>query len=192
MRRRLASVVCALLAACAWAAPASADPALWSLLQRGGQVVLIRHAQTEPGVGDPPGMLLSDCATQRNLSEAGRAEAAQLGAAFRSRGVPVGQLASSPWCRCLETARLAFGRAPEIAPALGNLFGRGDPGGRQLAQLKELVTRLPVAGNRVLVSHGSTIVALTGVSPQPGELVIVTPQPEGRFVVAGRMLPGER
>jgi len=186
MGRRVARAVCWLMLAFA-AGPAAADPALWSLLQRGGQVVLIRHAQTDPGVGDPPGMVLADCATQRNLSAAGRADAAQLGAAFRAQRVPVGQLLSSPWCRCLETARLAFERAPETSPALGNLFGRDDPQGRQVAQFKALVTRLPVDGNRVLVSHGSTILALTGVSLQTGELVVLTPQPGGRFTVAGRM-----
>ena len=39
----------------------------------------------------------------------------------------------------------------------------------------------------VMVSHGSTINALTGVSPDPAEMVVVTPQGDGRFVVAGRM-----
>jgi phosphohistidine phosphatase SixA len=187
----MAQVVCWLMLSLV-AGPASADPALWSLLQRGGQVVLIRHAQTDPGVGDPPGMELADCATQRNLSDAGRAQAAQLGAAFRAQRVPIGQLLSSPWCRCIDTARLAFGRAPEISPALSNLFGRDDPQGRQVAQFKVLATRLPVEGNRVLVSHGSTILALTGISPQTGELVVLTPQAGGRFTVAGRMQVGGR
>jgi phosphohistidine phosphatase SixA len=191
MRLWMAQAVCWLMLSLV-AGPASADPALWSLLQRGGQVVLIRHAQTDPGVGDPPGMVLAQCASQRNLSDAGRAQAAQLGAAFRAQRVPVGQLVSSPWCRCIETARLAFERAPEISPALGNLFGRDDPQGRQVAQFKALATQLPVEGNRVLVSHGSTILALTGVSPQTGELVVLTPQPGGRFTVAGRMQVGGR
>ncbi|HEX6296793.1 MAG TPA: histidine phosphatase family protein, partial [Burkholderiales bacterium] len=52
-----------------------ADDKLWEVLERGGQVILIRHTITDPGVGDPPGMKLSDCATQRNLSDEGRAHA---------------------------------------------------------------------------------------------------------------------
>src|SRR5262249_12841152 len=56
-----------------------ADDALWSLLRAGGQVVLLRHDKTDPGVGDPPGMKLDDCATQRNLSDEGRAHARRLG-----------------------------------------------------------------------------------------------------------------
>ena len=61
-------------------AAASASEALWQLLQGGGQVVMIRHASTVPGIGDPPGFRLGDCATQRNLSEHGREEARRLGA----------------------------------------------------------------------------------------------------------------
>ena len=52
--------------------------ALWALLQSGGQVVVMRHAATEPGVGDPPGFRLDDCRTQRNLSAAGREEARRI------------------------------------------------------------------------------------------------------------------
>ena len=163
-----------------------ADPALLALLQRGGHVVLMRHAQTTPGVGDPEGMVLADCASQRNLSEPGRAQAAQAGAVWRARQVPVERLISSPWCRCVDTARIAFGRAPELSPALGNLFGRGDPQGRQVAQMKALVER-PASGNRVLVSHGSTIQALTGVYLAPAEMLVVTPQGGGGFAVVGRL-----
>lgn len=166
---------------------AQADEALWGLLKRGGQVVLMRHAATTPGVGDPEGMRLADCATQRNLSDEGRAHARKVAEAFRARAIPATQVMSSPWCRCIETARLAFGVDPTPSPALGNLFGRGDPQGRQVAQMRALVTRRPDGGNVVLVSHGSTILALTGVSPAMGEMVVVTPQGEGKFVVAGRL-----
>lgn len=166
---------------------AQANDSLWALLKGGGQVVLMRHAVTVPGVGDPEGMRLADCTTQRNLSDEGRAHARQIGEAFRARAIPVAQVLSSPWCRCLETARLAFGAEPQASPALGNLFGRTDPQGRQVAQMRALVSRKPPGGNLVLVSHGSTIYALTGVSPSTGELVVVTPQGDGKFAVAGRL-----
>ena len=170
-------------------APAAPDEdALWQLLARGGQVVLIRHALTTPGVGDPDGMRLEDCASQRNLSEEGRAEARALGEALRRHGVPVARVLSSPWCRCRETARLVFGGEAEIAPALGNLFGRREREAAQVAQLRELVAAAPRRGNLFLVSHGSTTLALTGVSPGTGEMVILTPQRTGGFRVAGRLL----
>ena len=99
----------------------------------------------------------------------------------------MGQVLASPWCRCIETARLAFGHAPSVLPALGNLFGRAERAGQQIGELKPLVSRRPAKGNMVLVSHGSTISALTGISPQTSEMVVLTPQDGGRFTVAGRM-----
>lgn len=178
----------ALMAVLVWAPFASADDALWTLLRGGGQVVLIRHALTTPGVGDPEGMKIDNCSTQRNLSDEGRAHARQLGDAFRQRGIVVGRLLSSPWCRSLETAKLAFGKTPDVTPALGNLFGRSGETARQLAELRPLAGQKPANGNTVMVSHGSTIVALTGISPGTGEMVVLTPQGGGRFRVAGRMI----
>jgi hypothetical protein len=78
---------------------ARANEPLWDLLKAGGQVAVIRHASTVPGFGDPPGFRLDDCATQRNLSEAGREEARRIGAAFRDRGVPVGRVLTAAGSR---------------------------------------------------------------------------------------------
>lgn len=163
-----------------------ADDALWSLLQRGGQVVLVRHALTESGVGDPDGMALEDCTTQRNLSEQGRGEAARLGEALRNRRIPVAGVLSSPWCRCLETARLVLGRPVQVEPALGNLFGRPERRESQVAALRKIAQRTPEGGNLFLFTHGSTTLALTGVSPGTSEMVVLTPQ-AGGFKVAGRL-----
>jgi broad specificity phosphatase PhoE len=166
----------------------AANDALWEKLKAGGQVVLMRHAITTPGVGDPPEMRLDDCATQRNLTDDGRRHARRTGEAFRARGVTVERLLSSPWCRCIETARLAFGVEPQKLDALSNLFGRPENRSKQVEELDALVSKWHGKGNLVLVSHGSTIVALTGVSPEPAEMVIVTPRPGGKFAVAGRLL----
>ncbi|OGA76355.1 MAG: hypothetical protein A3G81_01495 [Betaproteobacteria bacterium RIFCSPLOWO2_12_FULL_65_14] len=77
---RIVALVLALLAF-----PALASDELWELLRAGGQVVLVRHTLTTPGVGDPEGMRLEDCSTQRNLSDEGRAHARRIGTAFRER-----------------------------------------------------------------------------------------------------------
>ena len=163
------------------ATPALADEKLWSLLKGGGQVVLIRHTVTTPGAGDPPGMRLDDCSTQRNLTDAGRAHARRIGAAFRSRGIPVERVLSSPWCRCLETAELAFGKA-EVSDALSNLFGRSENRERQVNEMRALTAGKTNGENLVLVTHGSTIHALTGVSPGTGEMVLLS-----RGEVVGRI-----
>jgi broad specificity phosphatase PhoE len=169
---------------------ACADDKLWAQLKGGGHVVLMRHALTTPGVGDPPGMRLDDCATQRNLSDEGRRDAARTGEAFRARGIPVGKLLSSPWCRCIETAKLVFGRTPEVSQALSNLFGRPENREKQVQAMRRLVGTKPADGNFVLVSHGSTISALTGVALGSGEFVVVTPLGGGKFSVAGQIAVG--
>lgn len=176
-----------LLAVAAGAAPAQADEKLWSLLKGGGQVVLIRHGLTTPGVGDPPGMKLEDCRSQRNMTEEGRRQARETGEALKARGIAVGKVLSSPWCRCIETAKIAFGMSETYVP-LSNLFGRPENREKQVKDLRALVSSKPASGNLFLSTHGSTVSALTGVSPDTAEMVIVTPQGNGKFVVAGRLM----
>ena len=186
-RTAVALLVILALNVLAAAPPAVASDELWALLKSGGQIVFIRHAITTPGVGDPPGMRLDDCKTQRNLTDDGRQHARRVGEAFRARGIAVTRVLSSPWCRCLETAQLAFG-TPEVSSALGNLFGRSDVRAEQVRQMRAMAAVSPGAGNVVWVSHGSTIVELTGVNPDTAEMVVLTPQGGGRFTVAGRLV----
>jgi len=167
---------------------AAADETLWELMRGGGQVVFMRHAVTTPGVGDPAGFRLDDCATQRNLTDAGRDDARRVGAAFRTRGIPVGRVLSSPWCRCLETAQLAFGRSETWTP-LSNLFDNRAREAEQMRELREIAGRRPSGGNVVLITHGSVVLPLTGIQPAPAELVVLTPDGSGRFRVAGRLTP---
>ena len=163
-------------------ASARADEEIWKRLHQGANVVLVRHAITTPGAGDPPGMRLDKCDTQRNLTDEGRAHARRIGEQWKKRAVPLERVVSSPWCRCLETARLAFGKA-EVSEALSNLFGRPENRERQVRELRALVDKHAGKGNLVLVTHGSTIAALTGVNPATGEMVILT-----RGELAGRLL----
>lgn len=168
----------AALAACA-APPAQAARSPWALLQRGGYVILMRHAATVPGVGDPPGFRLDACATQRQLSQSGRADAARIGAAFRRRAVPLGPVLSSRWCRCLDTARLAFGRV-EPSPMIDSMFQDEEAARRRkLAQLRTYLARYDDPGNLVLVTHDVNIRALVGKYVQQGEFVIASRSADG-------------
>jgi broad specificity phosphatase PhoE len=174
-----------LLAAFLFAPAVQAADALWELLRQGGQVVMIRHGLTESGFGDPEGFRLEDCSTQRNLSEEGRAHARRIGEAFRLHRIPVDRVLSSPWCRCVETASLAFGSA-DILPALSNLFGRPENRQKQVDALIPIVSERRPGGNLVLVTHGSTILALMRIPVSMGEIMVLTPQGDGRFALAGR------
>jgi len=171
---------------CAWAVSAAeATESIWDAVRAPGSVVVLRHSFA-PGGFDPPDARLDDCSTQRNLTEIGRDDATRIGESLRKRNVPVGQVLSSPWCRCLETARLAFGRAEPWA-ALGNLFGGQGAAGPQVRAMRERVAAHRAKENLVLVSHGSTAAALTGVHPAPGEILVLTPLGKDGFRVAGRI-----
>jgi len=165
--------------------PALAEEALWQALRQGGHVLYIRHALTTPGFGDPPGFKLEDCSTQRNLSDDGRAQARRMGEALRSRKVPIGDVLSSPWCRCLETAQLAFGRS-QTWSALSNLHARQQNAEKQVRALRPRIAAHRGKDNLVLVAHGSVAVALLGERPAMGEILVLKPQPPG-FSVAGRL-----
>ncbi|HSD53370.1 MAG TPA: histidine phosphatase family protein [Burkholderiales bacterium] len=165
---------------------AHADEVLWAQLREGGLVVFIRHAETDPGVGDPPGFRLDDCKTQRNLSSTGREQAKRLGAAFRRERVPVAQVLSSEWCRCRDTATLAFDRY-EAWGALNNLFGRHESEPAQRRAMLERVSVYRGKGNLVLVTHGATILPVAGVNPAQGEMVVVRPVAPGKVEVVGRL-----
>jgi len=180
----------AALALVAGAAPADADDALWTLLRGGGQVIMLRHAGTDRTFGDPPGFRLEACSTQRNLTADGREQARRLGEVFRTRGVVIGRVLSSQWCRCLQTARLAFGRA-EPWPALNGGPRDAERVAARVRDVHALLATPPSGGSLVLVTHGFNIRDATGEMPAEGGLVVFTPLGGDRFIMAGRLAPAE-
>lgn len=187
-RRALLAAFLALLAA-----PALADEAAaWKALREGGHVALIRHASTEAGLGDPPGYRLDDCATQRNLSAAGREESRRLGERFRKEGVVVEKVYTSPWCRCRDTAREAFGKSEDWA-ALASFFDdrsrEPDLTERVKNRIGTYSTRRP-RGTIVMVTHNVNIAALTNLSVGMGEVVVVRPDGCCGLRVVGRIRIG--
>lgn len=178
-------VLAALAVACS---AAGAEEALWAQLRSGGLVVFIRHAETDPGAGDPAGFRLDGCTTQRNLNAAGREQARRLGEAFRRERVPVAQVLASEWCRCRDTAALAFDRHEPWA-ALNNLFGRPQNEPAQKRAMLERAGAHRGTGNLVLITHGATIYPVAGVNPGTGELVVMRPAGAGRLELVGRIRP---
>jgi phosphohistidine phosphatase SixA len=159
----------------------------WDVMRAGGQVALIRHADA-PGVSDPDGFVLADCSTQRNLSDGGRAQAARIGAAFREHGIAVDQVLTSGWCRCVDTATLAFGAAVVWSPH--NSFFRDDGAGvAQTAEVRARVAEWTGPGALILVTHQVNVTALTDIFPASGEIVVLTPASERAvgFSIAGRV-----
>ncbi|MBI5258081.1 MAG: histidine phosphatase family protein [Burkholderiales bacterium] len=139
--------------------------------QAGGGVLMLRHALA-PGTFDPPGFRLGDCATQRNLDDEGRRQARHLGAWCAAHKLRPTRVRSSPWCRCLETATLAFGDRAEPWAALGSPRAGDEAGNAQaLAQLHaglaSVVTRR--TGLEVWVTHMFVFSALLGEGAGVGE-----------------------
>ena len=177
MRKALASKLPAL----AWALlaalplPAQADEAAaWTALRSGQAVVaLMRHADA-PGVGDPPGWRLDDCRTQRNLSAEGRAQARATGERFSAERVSIARLMSSPWCRCIDTARLMNVGPVQTDPTFSNAFVLSDQHDALTAGARKVIAAWQGPGALLVVTHGANIRALTGRSLASGEVIVVS------------------
>ena len=159
---------------------------LLRLWRQSGGALLIRHAATESGLGDPAGFTLGQCRTQRNLSDAGRQASQALGAWLKAQNFKPDAVLSSQWCRCQDTARLAFGQF-EDWPALNSTFaGQGD----SAAQQKALLSRLrgwPQGRTEVWVTHQVNMTGLTGAYPSMGEGCLVDRQ--GRLLARAELAP---
>jgi virginiamycin B lyase len=143
-------------------------------LRDGGLVIAFRHAATDFSMSDEA-REYRDCARQRNLSAAGRRQARAIGAAFRELRIPVGTVLASPYCRTVQTARLAFGRATPSADLLsqqGALHGESNLPARLRARLRR---RPPAGTNTVLVSHNFAIDDATRVDLAEGEAAVFRP-----------------
>ncbi len=187
VRRRLALLVCGVaFFASSTGAPAASAAAAWEAL-RAGAIVLFRHA-TAPGTGDPAGMRLGDCSTQRNLDEAGRAQAARIGEAFRAEGVVAGAVLASRWCRTAETADLAFPGRTRPEPAFDSFFAERGEGQARTAEARRILLGWSGPGALVVVTHQVNITALAGVVPSSGEGVVLR-RDGADLVVVGRVKP---
>ena len=168
-----------------WAAQ---DSEAEALLRKGGVVAAFRHALA-PGTFDPPGFRLGDCSTQRNLSDEGRAQARSVGAWFRQRQLQPARVLSSPWCRCIDSASLAFA-TPQVWPALGS--PRGSPESTSEAHLRELSAALVAASSQagrfeVWFTHMFVLSDLASTNVSSGEALILQADRNGKTQVLARL-----
>ena len=183
-RRTLITAPLAWPALQAWAATPPAE----AVLRTGGVVAAFRHALA-PGTFDPPGFRLGDCGTQRNLNDEGRAQARRMGEWFASRALQPSRVRSSPWCRCMETGTLTFGRA-QAWDALASPRGVSETTGA--ANLKTLRQALAEASARrgvfeVWVTHMFVLNDLVGVNTASGEGLILQADASGAPRVLERL-----
>ncbi|MEM9682357.1 MAG: histidine phosphatase family protein [Pseudomonadota bacterium] len=170
------------------AAAASLDEAV-AALKPGGLVLLMRHAQTTPGVGDPEGYTLDNCASQRNLNDEGKAQSRALGEKLAASGVEVGRTLSSVWCRSVDTARLILesaGQTEVVVERYEPLNSTWDERGASEARataVRKTISEWRGPGNLLMVSHGVNISAIIGRAPPQGGFAVVAPTPDGLRVV---------
>jgi len=182
------AIVAALLALTVTAggrrASAGSDP--WAALRLPGSFALIRHA-TAPGTNDPSGFRLEDCATQRNLSAEGRAQAVRIGDLFRANSIAEAGVYSSQWCRCLDTARLMKLGEVRPQPLLNSFFQDRSREAGQIEALRRWIAELDLAKPTVFVTHQVVVTAISQVFPGSGEIVVMQRMPGGQLSVQGRL-----
>jgi phosphohistidine phosphatase SixA len=162
-------------------------------LRNGGYVIYFRHAATDQSQEDSDRIDLKNCATQRNLSEKGREQARSIGKVFTALGIRVSDVMSSPYCRCVDTAKLAFGEV-RILRDLEFAIAKSETESRRLgAVLHRLLATTPRPGtNTVLVAHSANLKEAVGVWPRPeGVAHVFQPQDGGRAVHIARVGPEE-
>jgi virginiamycin B lyase len=144
-------------------------------LRAGGHVIAFRHARTDQSEDDAPAFRYSQCSRQRNLNDAGRAQARAIGRAFRALRIPVGRVLASPYCRTRQTAQLAFGRVTQTPDLLSSINVRqGEDVDTLDDRFRVLVRRAPRTDtNTVLVSHGIAIDEATGVNLNEGDAAVL-------------------
>jgi phosphohistidine phosphatase SixA len=160
------------------------------LLREGGVVIAFRHALA-PGTFDPPEFRLGDCRTQRNLSDGGRAQARRMGEWFEARRLVPARVRSSPWCRCMDTAQLAFGRA-EAWAALGSPRGASEAtNAESLAALRLAVVQASRERGRfeAWVTHMFVLSDLVSTGSTPGEGLVLRADARGAPQVLARLAP---
>jgi len=168
-------------------AQALAGGPLLAALKTGGLVLYFRHTSTDFGQNDEQMTGYEDCARQRNLTDAGRAEARAIGAAIARLRVPVGDVMASPFCRTMETARLIFGRATATPAVRGGPASGVAPD--RYAELRQLLSSPPPVGTNVaIVSHGNPFRAVTDAPYlAEGEAAVIRPLGKEGFRIVARI-----
>ena len=156
-------------------------------LRKGGYVLYLRHSSTDFSKDDSKSKSYEDCANQRPLTDKGRDEARAIAGHLRRLGIPIGRVYASPFCRTVETAMLAFGKAEKTSEARGGPLKSDDP--KRYDALKNLLSTPPAPGqNNVVSSHGNPFFALFGAPYlAEGEIAAVRPRGNAGYELAGKI-----
>ena len=143
-----------------------------NILKEGKKIVFVRHALA-PGNGDPNNFNINDCSTQRNLNEEGRAQSEKIGNFFKNKNIKIHKVLSSEWCRCKETAKIAFGNY-QTFNALNSFYDErfAKNKSKQIKDLKDYIDNWENDSNLIIVTHYVVISALINRVSSSGEMII--------------------
>ena len=166
------------------------DEHVWAALKQGGKVILLRHTHVDirEGIGHlAPG----NCAEEVNLSARGIEQAKRIGEAFRAHGIVVGRVLTSPYCRCIDTGKLAFGQATSVQHLKPPGVVSEDQAKLNQERVVQEILKHRDPSNLVMITHDLNIanVVLEDTVPM-GEFFVV--QPNGAdFDVIGKIRMGD-
>ena len=181
--KRLLGVLVFILISSLFIKTAYANEKIVNLLKDGGKVVFIRHAYA-PGIGDPYNFDIKNCSTQRNLNNDGILQSKNIGKFFRKNNIQIDKVLSSEWCRCKDTAQIAF-KTFETFNALNSFY---DPRfeknkTKQVKNLKNFINSWNSNKNLILVTHFVVISELLDIGVSSGEIVVS----DKNFIIQGTL-----
>ena len=141
-------------------------------LKKGGNLIFIRHAYA-PGGGDPINFDINKCKTQRNLSDSGRKQAVKIGKFFKNNNILFDKVYSSEWCRCKETALIAFNNF-ETKNFLNSFFSSkfAQNKNSQIKSFKKFIKSWDGKKNLIFITHYVFISAILDYASSSGEIII--------------------
>ena len=153
----------------------SANENIVEILKKEDNIIFIRHA-IAPGNGDPPNFNILDCSTQRNLSKNGELQSVKIGKFFKKNDIKITKVLSSEWCRCKDTAKIAFGNY-ETKNFLNSFYDErfSENKDKQISDFQKFIQNWDQSGNLVLVTHYVVISEILDLATRSGEIVITDP-----------------
>ena len=145
------------------------------ILKKENNIIFIRHA-IAPGNGDPSNFDILDCSTQRNLSKDGELQALKIGDFFKNNDIKITKVLSSEWCRCKDTAKIAFGNY-ETKNFLNSFYDKrfSENKDKQITDFQKFIKNWNKTGNLVFVTHYVVISEILDLTTSSGEIVITDP-----------------
>jgi phosphohistidine phosphatase SixA len=163
---------------------------VWAALKQGGMVILLRHGHVDirEGIGRlSPG----NCAEEVNLSPRGVEQAKRIGEAFRARGIAVGEVLSSPYCRCIDTGQIAFGRATPVQYLVPPGVVSDSQAKLNDERVLQVILKHRDSSNLVMITHDLNIANVVLEPPVMGEFFVVRPNGADVDVVGKIQMDGQ-